>query len=103
MTLSGGERQRIAIARALLKDAPVVVLDEPTTGLDAQSEDLVLRGLDELTRGRTTIVITHRLSTIMDADCIYVVEGGQIVESGTHQELLEKSGRYNQLYQFQVP
>lgn len=103
MTLSGGERQRIAIARAVLKDAPVVILDEPTTGLDAQSEELVLRGLDELTRGRTTLVITHRLSTIKDADCIYVVEGGQIIERGTHQELLERSGRYSQLHRFQVP
>lgn len=103
VTLSGGERQRIAIARAILKDAPIVVLDEPTTGLDAQSEALVLRALDELTRDRTTFVITHRLSTIKDADCIYVIENGRIVESGTHEELLEERGRYSQLYLIQVP
>lgn len=103
LTLSGGERQRIAIARAILKDAPIVVLDEPTTGLDAESEALVLRALDELTRGRTTFVITHRLSTVRDADCIYVIENGRVVESGTHDELLAKEGRYSRLYQIQTP
>ncbi len=101
VTLSGGQRQRIAIARAMLKNAPVVILDEPTTGLDAQSEDLVLRALDELTRGKTTFVITHRLSTIRDADHIYVVEDGRIVENGTHDDLLRLGGRYSQLYRIQ--
>jgi subfamily B ATP-binding cassette protein MsbA len=101
VTLSGGERQRIAIARAILKDAPIVVLDEPTTGLDAQSEDLVMRALDELTRGKTTFLITHRLATIRDADRIYVVEDGRIVESGTHEDLLKLGGRYSELYGIQ--
>lgn len=102
VTLSGGERQRIAIARAILKDAPVVILDEPTTGLDAESEDLVLRALDELARSRTTFVITHRLPTIRDADMIYVVEGGHIVERGAHEDLMELGGRYSQLYRIQT-
>ncbi len=101
-TLSGGERQRIAIARAILKDAPIVVLDEPTTGLDAESEILVLRGLEELTKDRTTFTITHRLSTIRNADRIYVLERGRIVESGTHEDLLTREGRYNDLYRIQM-
>ncbi len=101
-TLSGGERQRIAIARAILKNAPIVVLDEPTTGLDAQSEALVLRALEELTKGRTTFTITHRLSTIRNADRIYVLERGRIVESGTHEDLLSQWGRYSELYRIQA-
>ncbi len=101
-TLSGGERQRIAIARAILKDAPIVVLDEPTTGLDAESEALVLRALDELTKGRTTFTITHRLTTIRNVDRIYVIEAGSIVESGTHEELMKRWGRYRDLYRTQA-
>lgn len=101
-TLSGGERQRVAIARAMLKDARIAVLDEPTTGLDAESEVLVLRALEELTKGRTTFTITHRLSTIMNADRIFVLERGRIVESGTHEDLLTREGRYNDLYQIQI-
>ncbi len=97
-TLSGGERQRIAIARAILKNAPIVVLDEPTTGLDAESEALVLRALEELTRDRTTFIITHRLSIVQNASKILVMEQGQIVESGTHEELLMLRGRYRDIY-----
>lgn len=97
-TLSGGERQRIAIARAILKNSPVVVLDEPTTGLDAESESLVMMALNELTRNRTTIIITHRLSTIRDADRIYMLENGRIIERGTHSDLIEQKGRYSELY-----
>ncbi len=101
-TLSGGERQRIAIARAILKAAPIVVLDEPTTALDAESEALVLCALEELTRGRTTFTISHRLSTVRNVDRILVIERGRIVESGTHEELLAHRGRYSDLYRMQV-
>lgn len=101
VTLSGGQRQRIAIARAVIRNAPIILLDEPTTGLDASSEALVLEALARLTEGRTTIVIAHRLATIMRADCILVLERGQIVERGTHQELLGRGGRYAELARLQ--
>jgi len=102
-TLSGGQRQRIAIARAMIRAAPIPILDEPTTGLDAESEDLVLEALDRLKSGRTTIVIAHRLTTVRSADLIVVLEGGRIVESRTHAELYGGSGRYRDFYdrQFQ--
>ena len=103
LTLSGGERQRIAIARAMLRDSPIVVLDEPTTGLDAEAESLVLRAIDELIRGKTTFIITHKLSMARDADCIYVIEDGSIIEQGTSVELLEKAGKYARLYDIQNP
>lgn len=96
-TLSGGQRQRIAIARALVRDAPVVILDEPTSGLDAVSESLVLKGLERLTAGRTVIVVAHRLSTLHKADCIYVIEQGQVVDSGTHRELSEREGVFRDM------
>jgi ATP-binding cassette subfamily B protein/subfamily B ATP-binding cassette protein MsbA len=96
-TLSGGERQRIAIARALLKDSPVLVLDEPTAALDAVTEHALTSALTELIRDRTTIVIAHRLSTIERADRIVVVDEGRVVEIGTHQDLLEANGRYARL------
>jgi ATP-binding cassette subfamily B protein len=96
--LSGGERQRIAIARALLKDAPILVLDEATSALDAESEDLVREALERLTKDRTTFVIAHRLSTVVKADRIAVVDAGTIVETGTHQELVKKRGRYANLF-----
>lgn len=95
---SGGEKQRLAIARALYKDAPILILDEATSALDSVSEEQVQRGLDELMQGRTTLVIAHRLSTIQNADLILVMKRGQIVEKGVHQELLEKNGEYARLY-----
>lgn len=95
---SGGEKQRLAIARALYKDAPILILDEATSALDSVSEEQVQRGLDELMQGRTTLVIAHRLSTIQNADLILVMKQGQIVEKGVHKELLEKNGEYARLY-----
>jgi len=96
--LSGGERQRVAIARAILADPRLLILDEATSSLDSESEALIQDGLRSLRRGRTTFVIAHRLSTIQSADQIIVLEGGEIVERGTHAELLAKGGRYRQLY-----
>ncbi len=92
--LSGGQKQRIAIARALLKDAPIVILDEPTSALDARSEQLFLEAIKRLMQGRTTFIIAHRLSTIQHADQIVVLDQGQIIEQGSHQELVEKRGYY---------
>jgi subfamily B ATP-binding cassette protein MsbA len=99
--LSGGQRQRIAIARAVLVDAPVLILDEATSALDAESEMLVQRALSNLTRDRTSIVIAHRLSTIRQADLIIVMENGEIVERGTHADLIAGAGIYKRLYELQ--
>ena len=102
VTLSGGQRQRIAIARAIVRNTPILILDEPTSGLDAQSEQLVFEALDRLMEGKTSVVIAHRLSTIRRANCIYVVDGGSIVESGTHDELLQREdGVYRKLHDIQ--
>jgi ATP-binding cassette subfamily B protein len=99
--LSLGQRQRIAIARALIKDAPIVLLDEPTASLDSESEHKVKDALRRLSAGKTTIVIAHRLNTIEDADCIHVVDKGAIAESGSHRELLRKGGRYASFFRLQ--
>ena len=96
--LSGGQRQRVAIARAILADPGILLLDEATSSLDSESEGLIQDGLRALRAGRTTFVIAHRLSTIMSADQILVLEGGEIVERGTHRQLLAVGGRYRQLY-----
>lgn len=98
LKLSGGQRQRIAIARAILKDAPILVLDEATSALDNESEKAVQGAMDNLRKDRTTIVIAHRLSTIENADQIIVLDQGEVIESGTHQSLIEKGGSYSQLY-----
>ncbi|MEC8939991.1 MAG: ABC transporter ATP-binding protein [SAR324 cluster bacterium] len=99
--LSGGQRQRLSIARALVKDAPILILDEATSALDSESEIEVQQAIERLMENRTTIVIAHRLSTIRNANRICVMENGQIVEQGTHDELLSKEGRYQQLYEMQ--
>jgi subfamily B ATP-binding cassette protein MsbA len=100
--LSGGQRQRIAIARALLKDPPILILDEATSALDAESERLVQQALSNLMKGRTTLVIAHRLATVRGADRIVVVDGGEVKETGTHEELLKRpKGLYNRLYELQ--
>ncbi|MCA1594479.1 MAG: ATP-binding cassette domain-containing protein, partial [Acidobacteria bacterium] len=99
--LSGGQRQRLAIARAVLADTPVLVLDEATSALDAESERYVQKALNNLTRGRTTVVIAHRLSTVRRADMIVVIERGRIIETGRHAELLATGGAYQRLYELQ--
>src|SRR5690606_22850341 len=100
--LSGGEKQRVAIARVLLKDPAVLILDEATSALDTVSERMVQGALDAAARGRTTIAIAHRLSTVVHADVIFVVDGGRIVESGTHPELIEQAGVYARLFAEQL-
>jgi subfamily B ATP-binding cassette protein MsbA len=100
-SLSGGERQRIGIARAMLKDAPILLLDEATSAVDADAERAIQEALRRLVRGRTTLVVAHRLSTVIDADLIAVVEGGRIVETGSHPALLARGGRYARLYRQQ--
>ncbi|HXI39043.1 MAG TPA: ABC transporter ATP-binding protein, partial [Bryobacteraceae bacterium] len=102
VNLSGGQRQRLAIARTILRNSPIILLDEPTAGLDASSEAVVLEGLNRLIEGRTALIIAHRLATIRYATSILVLERGQIVERGTHEDLLQKGGRYSELYRLQV-
>jgi ATP-binding cassette subfamily B protein len=105
VTLSGGQRQRIAIARAIIRNTPILILDEPSSGLDAASEKLVFEALDRLMEGKTSIVIAHRLATIRRANCIFVVKDGTIVERGTHEDLIRAGGLYSELHdiQFEEP
>jgi ABC-type multidrug transport system fused ATPase/permease subunit len=100
-SLSGGERQRIAIARAVLKDAPILILDEPTSALDAYTEAQIFEALSHLIRGKTTFIISHRLTTIRRAEQVLVLEDGRIVEHGTHESLLQKGEAYARLYSHQ--
>jgi ABC-type multidrug transport system fused ATPase/permease subunit len=99
--LSGGQRQRLAIARALLKDPPLLILDEATSALDTESERLVQQALDKLMQGRASLVIAHRLSTVQSADLIVVLDQGRVVEQGRHAELLARGGLYQRLYEMQ--
>jgi ABC-type multidrug transport system fused ATPase/permease subunit len=101
MTLSGGQRQRIGIARALIRDNPILILDEPTAALDAESEELVIEALERLMTGRTVLTIAHRLSTLRNADKIIVIKDGVVAEDGTHSELLDRGGVYAQLHHLQ--
>src|SRR5438552_8232043 len=101
VTLSGGQRQRITIARAIIREAPILILDEPSAGLDAASEKLVFDALENLMEGKTSIVIAHRLATVRRADVIFVIDGGIVVEQGTHEDLIAQSGLYARLYELQ--
>jgi len=100
-TLSGGQRQSVAIARAVIRDTPILVLDEPTSGLDARSEQAVFDALERLMKNRTSIVIAHHLASVVRADAIFVVRDHQLVERGTHAELLAAGGFYADLYKIQ--
>ena len=100
--LSGGQRQRIALARAVLKDAPILILDEATASVDNETEALIQKSLSKITKERTTIVIAHRLSTIKNADNILVIDKGKIVESGKHEKLLDQNKIYADLWNVQV-
>jgi subfamily B ATP-binding cassette protein MsbA len=101
VTLSGGQRQRITIARAIIRDSPILILDEPSAGLDAESEKLVFDALGNLMEGKTSIVIAHRLATVRRADVIFVIDAGIVVEQGTHEELIAQGGLYSRLYELQ--
>lgn len=99
--LSGGQKQRLSIARIFLNNPPILILDEATSALDLESEAIIQEALDVLSKDRTTLIVAHRLSTITHADKIVVMENGQIVETGTHQELIQKQGAYEHLYSIQ--
>jgi subfamily B ATP-binding cassette protein MsbA len=103
ITLSGGQRQRIAIARAIIRDTPILILDEPTAGLDAASEQAVIGGLDILMKGRTSVVIAHHLGTIRHADIVFVMKDSELVEQGTHETLLALGGVYAEMHKIQNP
>jgi len=101
LKLSGGEKQRVAIARSILKQPAIMLFDEATSALDTHTEREIQHNLRELSRGRTTLVIAHRLSTVVDADIIYVLEAGSVIEQGSHAELLARGGAYARLYALQ--
>ena len=102
--MSGGQKQRIAIARALIKNSKIIIFDEATSALDSENETLVQKSIDNIVKNKkiTTIIIAHRLSTIKNADCIYVLNKGEICEFGTHKELIEKNGIYKKLIENQI-
>ena len=100
--VSGGQKQRIAVARALLKDAPLIMLDEPTSALDTKAEYYVQQSIENLKQGRSVLVIAHRLTTIIDSDIIIVLEEGKIIEQGSHDQLIDRNGRYSELYTRQL-
>ena len=100
--LSGGQKQRISIARAILKESPIILLDEATSSLDAESEEIVQNAILNLTKNKTTLVIAHRLSTIHNADKIFVLKNGKVIDSGKHEALIEKSEEYKSLYSKQL-
>ena len=100
-TISAGQRQLLTIARAMLQNAPMLILDEATSSVDTRTELLIQRAMDELTKGRTSFVIAHRLSTIKNADLILVMRDGDVIESGTHEQLMEQNGFYAELYNSQ--
>ena len=100
--LSGGEKQRISIARAILKETPIILLDEATSSLDAETENKIQKGLSYLTKNKTTLVIAHRLSTILSSEKIFVIDKGDLVSEGTHEELLDKSSIYKNFYEKQI-
>jgi ATP-binding cassette subfamily B protein len=102
MKLSGGQRQRLALARAILKDPPILVLDEATSAVDNETEAAIQRSLDRLVVGRTTLIVAHRLSTVRHADTIHVIDGGKVVESGSHDELVLRNGSYASLWRLQT-
>ena len=99
--MSGGEKQRVSIARAILKNSPILLCDEPTSSLDSETEMDIMTNLKEVGRETTTIIIAHRLSTIQDCDEIYVLHQGRVVEQGTHEELIRRGGRYAELHRLQ--
>jgi len=100
--LSGGQRQRLALARAILKNPPILILDEATSAVDNETEAAIQRSLDVISRNRTTIVIAHRLSTVRQAHCIHLLEAGTIIESGTHEQLIARNGGYAALWRLQT-
>ncbi|MDH4443003.1 MAG: ATP-binding cassette domain-containing protein, partial [Candidatus Fonsibacter sp.] len=100
--LSGGQKQRLSIARAILKDSPIILLDEATSSLDSESEAVIQKAIENLTKNKTTIIIAHRLSTIMNCDKILVFDSGQIVDEGSHEFLVENSSIYKNLYEKQI-
>jgi subfamily B ATP-binding cassette protein MsbA len=102
VTLSGGQRQRLSIARAIAKDSPILILDEATSALDSATEKLVQSAINKMQQDRTTIIIAHRLTTIQNADRIIVLKNGEIIEQGTHSELIKTSGEYSKLHQQQT-